>query len=454
MQVTETKAEGLKREIEIVVPASDLEARLQTRLFEAKDRVQLKGFRQGKVPVSHLRKMYGRSLMAEIVNEILNETPRSVIAERNERSAMQPEIAMSEDESEAEKVLSGKSDFKFTVNYETLPTFELQPTDGIKIERPIVEIADSEVDEQVERIAANAREYEPKDGEAQDGDRITMDFVGKIDGEAFEGGAATDSNLVIGSKQFIPGFEEQLVGAKAGDEKTVELTFPEDYGAAHLAGKAASFDVTIKEVASAKATSIDDEMAKKLGVESLDKLKSVVREQIESQYGMATRQKVKRQLLDALDETYTFDLPERLVQAEFDNIWNQVQKELERNGKTFADEETTEDEARTEYRRLAERRVRLGLVLSEIGEKAGVQVTDEEMQRAMFEQIRQFPGQEKEVYDYFQKNPEALTTLRAPLYEEKVVDHLLAEVDVTDKTVSKEELMAEDEDDKQAVLAS
>ena len=454
MQVTETKAEGLKREIEIVVPASDLEARLQTRLFEAKDRVQLKGFRQGKVPVSHLRKMYGRSLMAEIVNEILNETPRSVIAERNERSAMRPEIAMSEDESEAEKVLSGKSDFKFTLNYEALPTIELKSTDGIKIERPIVEIADSEVDEQVGRIAANAREYEPKDGEAQDGDRVTMDFIGKIDGEAFEGGAATDSNLVIGSKQFIPGFEEQLIGAKAGDEKTVELTFPEDYGAAHLAGKAASFDVTVKEVAAAKATAIDDEMAKKLGVESLDKLKTVVREQIESQYGMATRQKVKRQLLDALDETYSFDLPGKLVEAEFDNIWNQVQKELERNGKTFADEETTEEEARTEYRRLAERRVRLGLVLSEIGEKAGVQVTDEEMQRAMFEQIRQFPGQEKEVYDYFQKNPDALTTLRAPIYEEKVVDHLLAEVNVTDKTVSKEELMAEDEDDKEAALAS
>ena len=454
MQVTETKAEGLKREIEIVVPASDLEARLQTRLFEAKDRVQLKGFRQGKVPVSHLRKMYGRSLMAEIVNEILNETPRNVIAERNERSAMQPEIAMSEDETEAEKVLSGKSDFKFTLNYEALPTIELKSTDGIKIERPIVEIADTEVDEQVERIAANAREYEPKDGKAEDGDRVTMDFVGRIDGEAFEGGSATDSNLVIGSKQFIPGFEEQLIGVSAGDEKTVELTFPEDYGAAHLAGKAASFDVTIKEVAAAKGTAIDDEMAKKLGVESLDKLKTVVREQIESQYGMATRQKVKRQLLDALDETYSFELPEKLVQAEFDNIWNQVQKELERNGKTFADEETTEEEARTEYRRLAERRVRLGLVLSEIGEKAGVQVTDEEMQRAMFEQIRQFPGQEKEVYDYFQKNPDALTGLRAPIYEEKVVDHLLAEVDVTDRTVSKEELMAEDEDDKEAALAS
>ena len=454
MQVTETKAEGLKREIEIVVPASDLEARLQTRLFEAKDRVQLKGFRQGKVPVSHLRKMYGRSMMAEIVNQILNETPRSIIADRNERSAMQPEIAMSEDETEAEKVLSGKSDFKFTLNYETLPKIELKSTDGIKIERPIVEIADSEVDEQVERIAANAREYEPKKGKAKDGDRVTMDFVGKIDGEAFEGGAATDSNLVIGSKQFIPGFEEQLVGVSAGDEKTVELTFPEDYGAAHLAGKAASFAVTVKEVAGAKDTAIDDEMAKKLGVESLDKLKTVVREQIESQYGMATRQKVKRQLLDALDETYTFDLPEKLVQAEFDNIWNQVEKELERNGKSFADEETTEEEARIEYRRLAERRVRLGLVLSEIGDKAGVQVTDEEMQRAMFEQIRQFPGQEKEVYDYFQKNPDALTGLRAPIYEEKVVDHLLAEVDVTDKTVSKEELMAEDEDDKEAALAS
>lgn len=454
MQVTETKAEGLKREIQIVVPASDLEARLQTRLYEAKDRVQLKGFRPGKVPMSHLRKMYGKSLMAEIVNQIINETPRNVIAERNERSAMQPEIVMTEDEGEAEKVLSGKSDFSFTLSYETLPSFELKDTSGIKIERPIVEIADEEVDEQVKRIADSAKTYEPKDGKAEDGDRVTMDFVGKIDGEPFDGGTASDSNLVLGSGQFIPGFEDQLVGVAAGDEKVVELTFPEDYGAAHLAGKAATFDVTIKSVAAPLETEIDDELAKKLGLESVERLKTVVREQIESQYGAATRQKVKRQLLDALDETYDFDLPEKLVEAEFGNIWTQVQNELTQAGKSFEDEDTTEDEARAEYRRLAERRVRLGLVLSQIGEKANVQITDEELQRAMFEQLRRFPGQEQQLYEYFQKNPDALASLRAPIYEEKVVDHLLAEADVTDKTVTKEELMAEDEDDTNLVASS
>ncbi|MCP3055298.1 trigger factor [Aurantimonas marianensis] len=454
MQVTETKAEGLKREIEIVVPASDLEARLQTRLYEAKDQVRLKGFRPGKVPVAHLRKMYGKSMMAEIVNQILTETPRTVIAERNERSAMQPEIGMTEDEGEAEKVLSGQSDFKFTLAYETLPAIELKDTTGIKIERPVVEVSDEEIDEQVKRIAENARTYEPKKGKAKDGDRVTMDFVGKIDGEAFDGGAATDSNLVLGSNQFIPGFEQQLVGVKAGDEKTVELTFPEDYGAAHLAGKAATFDVTVKEVSAPVETAIDDEMAKKLGLESLERLRTVVREQIESQYGLATRQKVKRQLLDALDETYDFALPEKLVEAEFTNIWTQVENELKQNGKSFEDEDTTEEDAKAEYRRLAERRVRLGLVLSEIGEKAGVQITDEELQRAMFEQVRRYPGQEQEVYEYFQKTPDAVASLRAPLYEEKVVDHLLAEVDVTDKTVSKEDLMAEDDNDKEAALAS
>ncbi|MEH6720832.1 MAG: trigger factor [Aurantimonas endophytica] len=454
MQVTETKAEGLKREIQIVVPASDLEARLQTRLYEAKDRVQLKGFRPGKVPISHMRKMYGKSMMAEIVNQIINETPRNIIAERNERSAMQPEIVMTEDEGEAEKVLDGKSDFSFTLSYETLPTFELKDTSGIKIERPIVEIADEEVDEQVKRIADSAKTYEPKDGKAETGDRVTMDFVGKVDGEPFDGGTASDSNLVLGSGQFIPGFEDQLIGLAAGDEKVVELTFPEDYGAAHLAGKAATFDVTIKSVAAPLETEIDDELAKKLGIESVARLKEVVREQIESQYGVATRQKVKRQLLDALDETYDFELPEKLVEAEFGNIWTQVQNELTQAGKSFEDEDTTEDEARAEYRRLAERRVRLGLVLSQIGEKANVQITDEELQRAMFEQLRRYPGQEQQLYEYFQKNPDALASLRAPIYEEKVVDHLLAEADVTDKTVTKEELMAEDEDDKALTAAS
>ncbi len=454
MQVTETKAEGLKREIEIVVPASDLEARLQTRLFEAKDKVQLKGFRPGKVPVAHLRKMYGKSLMAEIVNQILSETPNSIIAERKERAAMRPEIAMTEDEGEADKVLSGQSDFKFTLSYEALPEFELKDTGGIKIERPIVEVSEEEVDEQVERIAENARSYEDKDGAAEKDDKVTVDFVGKIDGEAFEGGSAENSDLVIGSGRFIPGFEEQLIGAEKGGEKLVEVTFPEDYGAAHLAGKAATFDVTVKAVQAPTETAIDDEMAKKLGLESLDKLKEIVRDQIQSQYGMATRQKVKRQLLDALDKEYDFALPEKLVEAEFTNIWNQVQRELTESGKSFEDEDTTEEKARDDYRKLAERRVRLGLVLSQIGESAGVQVGEEELQRAVFEQMRRYPGQEQEILKMFQENPEAIQSIRAPLYEEKVVDHLLEQVEVTDKTVTKEELMAEDEADEMSAVKS
>ncbi|MBB3935086.1 trigger factor [Aureimonas phyllosphaerae] len=447
MQVRETKAEGLKREIEIVVPASDLEARLQTRLYEIKDQVKLKGFRPGKVPMSHMRKSYGRSVMAEIVNQIINETPRSVIAERNERSAMQPEIQMTEDEGEAEKVLRGESDFRFTVAYETLPSFDLKETDGIKIERPVVEIGDDEVEDQVKRIAESARTYQPKDGAAENGDRVTMDFVGKVDGEAFQGGSAEDSNLVLGSGQFIPGFEDQLVGVKAGDEKTVNVKFPEDYGAAHLAGKDAEFAVTVKAVAAPDAMELDDELAKKLGLESIARLREIVRGQIESQFGQATRQKVKRQLLDQLDAEYSFELPEKLVEAEFNNIWNQVSRELEQSGKSFEDEDTTEEKARAEYRKLAERRVRLGLVLSEIGEKAGVTVSDEELQRAVIDQVRQYPGQEQQVYDYFRKTPEAIQSLRAPIYEEKVVDHLLSTVAVTDKTVSKDELMKDDEDE-------
>ncbi|UHD43694.1 trigger factor [Aureimonas altamirensis] len=450
MQVTETKAEGLTREIEVVVPAADLEARLQTRLFEAKDQVRLKGFRPGKVPVSHLRKTYGRSLMAEIVNQIINETPRKVIADRNERSAMQPEVAMSEDEGEAEKVLGGGTDFRFTLRYETLPTFDVKDTSDIAIERPVVEVADEEVEEQVKRIAENARTYADKDGAAENGDRVTIDFVGKIDGEAFQGGSAEDSNLVIGSGQFIPGFEDQLIGAKAGDEREVKVSFPEDYGAAHLAGKEAVFDVKVKAIAAPGELELNDELAKQMGLESIEKLREIVRGQIESQFGAMTRQKVKRQLLDALDKDYDFPLPEKLVEAEFNNIWSQVSRELEQSGKTFEDEDTTEEKAREDYRKLAERRVRLGLVLSEIGEKAGVTISDEELQRALFEQVRQYPGQEQQVYDYFRKTPEAIQSLRAPIYEEKVVDHLLGSVKVTDKTVSREELMKEDEEETSA----
>ncbi|MBB4188019.1 trigger factor [Sinorhizobium terangae] len=446
MQVIETLAQGLKRELKVVIPAKDMEARMNERLAEVKDRVRINGFRPGKVPVAHLKKVYGKSIMADLVNEIVREKPTEILTERGEKSATQPEIAMTEDEAEANKILNAEADLEFTVAYEVIPKIELKDVSGIKVVREVVDIAEDEVNDQILRIAESARTYESKKGKAANGDRVTIDYLGKVDGVAFDGGKDEDAELVLGSNRFIPGFEEQLVGVKAGDEKTITVTFPADYPAANLAGKEATFDITVKDVAAAAPLEINDELATKLGLESADKLKEIVRGQIESQYGSVTRQKVKRQILDQLDELYQFETPERLVDAEFENIWRQINTDLEQAGKTFADEETTEEEARAEYRKLAERRVRLGLVLSEIGEKAGVQVSDDEMQRSLFEQLRQFPGQEKQILDYFKNTPGAAASLRAPLFEEKVVDHLLSEISVTDKSVSKEELMADDEE--------
>jgi len=447
MQVTETLNSGLKREIKITVPAGDMEAKLMARLSDARNKVRINGFRPGKVPVQHLRKVYGKSFMAEVVNEILNDSTRSIITGRGEKAAMQPEVIMTEDEKEAEKILAGGADFEFSINYEIIPSIEIKDFSDIKVTRQVFDVPDTEIDEQVQRVAESARSYEPKTGKAAEGDRVSIDYVGKIDGEAFSGGAGTDQPLVLGSKEFIPGFEDQLIGAKAGDEKQVTVTFPENYQAAHLAGKEATFDVTVKEVSKPGALEINDEMAKNLGLESLERLRDVVRGQIENQFGSMTRQKVKRQLLDQLDASYSFEAPSKLVDAEFNNIWTQVNRDLEAAGRSFADEETTEEEARAEYLRLAERRVRLGLVLAEIGEKAGVTVTDEELQRGLFEQVRRYPAaQQQEAFEFYRSNPEALNTLRAPMFEEKVVDHLLGQISVTDVKVSKEELMADDDE--------
>ncbi|MBO6719867.1 MAG: trigger factor [Rhizobiaceae bacterium] len=447
MQVSETLNSGLKREIKVTVPAKELEAKLVKRLTDAKDKVRINGFRPGKVPVQHLRKVYGRSFMAEVVNEILSESTRDILSERGEKAAMQPDVQMTEDEKEAEKVLAGNADFEFSLAYEVLPPIELKDFKSIKVTRPVYDVPADEVEKQVNVVADSARTYEPKKGKAEQGDKVTLDYLGKLDGEPFEGGAAEGADIVIGSNQFIPGFEEQLVGLKAGDETTINVTFPEQYAAEHLAGRAATFDLKIKEVAKPGDLEIDDEVAKTLGVESAEKLREIVRGQIENQYGSVTRQKTKRQLLDALDEAYKFDTPEKLIDAEFDNIWGQVMNDLQRAGRTFEDEDTTEDEARAEYRRLAERRVRLGLVLAEIGEKAGISVSDDEMQRALYESIRRYPAsQQQEVYEFYRNNPQALANIRAPLFEEKVVDHLFSEITVTDKHVSREELLADDEE--------
>ncbi|WP_186389298.1 trigger factor [Stappia sp. TSB10P1A] len=445
MQVTETLAEGLKRELKVVIPASELASRLETYLDDLKDKVKIKGFRPGKVPAAHLKRLYGRQATAEILNELLNETTRKAVEERNEKPALQPEIDLPDGDAEA--ILSGSADISFKMSYDILPEFELIDFKTVEIERPVVEIADAEIDEQIARIAESNKPFETKDGAAEEGDRVLMSYLGKLDGTPFDGGADENGQLVLGSKQFIPGFEEQLVGLKAGDEKVIEVSFPEDYPAKHLAGKPVTFDIVVKEVQAPGEVAIDDDFAKGLGLEGLDKLKEIIRGQIESQYGAMTRQKVKRQLLDKLDEVYRFDLPERLVQSEFDGVWRQVEQDMQRSGKSFEDEETTEDEARGEYRKIAERRVRLGLVLSEVGEQNQVKVTDEEVQRALYEKVRQFPGQEKQVFDFYRNNPTALASLQAPIYEEKVVDYILELAKVTDKTVTKDELMADDEDE-------
>ncbi|TBY81832.1 trigger factor [Rhizobium leguminosarum] len=450
MQVIETLAEGLKREIKVVIPAKDMQDKMNERLADVKDKVRINGFRPGKVPAAHLKKVYGKSIMADLVNEIVREQPAAILSSRGEKSATQPEIAMTEDKDEADKILAAEQDFEFTLSYEVLPPIELKSVKGIKVTREVIDISEDEVNEQVLKVAESARAYETKTGKSANGDRITMDYVGKVDGEAFEGGTDQGAELVLGSGRFIPGFEDQLVGVKAGAEKTITVTFPADYPAKNLAGKEATFDVTVKDVAAPAAVEINDELASKLGIESADRLKEIVRGQIESQYGSLTRQKLKRQILDQLDEMYKFETPNSLVDAEYNGIWSQVNNDLAQSGKTFEDEDTTEEKAREEYKTLAERRVRLGLVLSEIGEKAGVEVSEDEMQRAIYDQLRQYPGQEKQILEFFRSQPGAAASIRAPIFEEKVIDHLLTEIDVTDKKVTKEELLAEEEGEAKA----
>jgi trigger factor len=445
MQVTETLNEGLKRELKIVVPASELDSRLVTRLEEIKDQVRIKGFRPGKVPVEHLRRLFGRSTMAEILQNILNETTRQTLRDRGERAAVQPEIDLPEDEAEAEKVLSGQADLAYSMKYEVLPKIEPKSFKGVKVERPVLSVAEADVEEEIQRFADAVRTFVPKEGAAETGDQVRLSYVGKIDGTPFTGGSDDDAVIRIGSKQFIPGFEEQLVGLKAGDSRAIDVTFPDDYAATQYAGKAATFDLNIREVATPGEVKIDDALAQQVGVESVEKLREAIRNQIEVRYGEMARQRAKRQVLDRLDEMHTFDLPRTMVDQEFDNIWRQISGEMQQDGRTFEAEGTTEEAAREEYRKIAERRVRLGLVMAELGERNKIEVTEEEVQRALAAQLRQVPGQEQQYYDFYRKNPEALVALRAPIFEEKVVDFLLELADVADKPVTKDELLKEAE---------
>ncbi len=446
MQVTETQAEGLKRAYTVVLPAAELDAKAQDRLVELKDKVRINGFRPGKVPLSHLKSLYGKSVMAEVIEQAVTEANGKIVEDNGLRLALPPKVELPQAEDEVKSVIEGQADLKYTVELEVLPKIELGNFKDIAIEKPVAIVTDEEVDEMVKRIADGNRSFDAKEGAAASGDRITVDFVGSIDGVPFEGGAGEDVPVVIGSNSFIPGFEEQLIGLSAGEERTINVTFPTNYLSAQLAGKDASFAVKAKQVEAPGELTIDDEFAKTLGLESLDKLKENVRERIAKEHEGATRQRVKRQLLDALDAGHKFDVPPTLVSQEFEGVWQQIQTDLQQQGRTFADESTTEEEARAEYQRIAERRVRLGLVLAEIGERNNIQVTDDEVTRAVVERARQFPGQEQQVWEYYRRNAQAMASLRAPLFEEKVVDFLLELAKVTEKQVSREELYKEEEE--------
>jgi trigger factor len=446
MQVTETLSEGLKRAYKVVLPMQDLAKRLETELDTMKDKVRINGFRPGKVPRDHLRKMYGKQVMGDVLQNAVNEANRKIVEDHGLRLANEPTIDIDGGDEGVKKAIEASGDLAFTVNLEVLPKFEIGSFEDIELQRPVVTAPDAEIDQAIERMAAQNRPFNPKEGAAASGDKLTIDFVGRIDGVEFEGGKGEGLDLVLGSGQFIPGFEDQLVGASQGDERLVKVSFPENYQAAQLAGKAAEFDVKVTAVAAPGELAIDDEFAKGYGMESLEKLRDAVRSTMQREYDGMSRAKLKRALLDELDKRYSFDLPQTLVEQEFSTIWQRVQQEQQQSGKTFADENTTEEDARAEYRRIAERRVRLGLLMAEVGEQEKVQVTDDELSAAIVEQARQYPGQEKAVWDFYQKNPQAVAQIRAPLYEEKVVDLIVAKAKVTDNPVTKEDLLKEDDE--------
>jgi len=442
MQVTETATDGLKREFRVVVPASDLAAKVNEKLDDMKGRVQLRGFRPGKVPVAHLKRIYGKAAMAEVIEAAVREANSKIVTDNGYKLATEPKVVP--DEGAVEGVIEGKSDLAYKVEIEIVPPIELADFKQIKLEREVADVTDAEIDEAVQKIGEQNRPFVGKVEGAEKGDRVTVSFQGTMEGQPFQGGSAEGVPILIGSGQFIPGFEDNLVGIKAGESRTFDLKFPESYAAPNLAGKDVTFNVTASTVEAPGEIKLDDEFAKTLGLESIEKLREGVKDRLQREHAAASRQKLKRGLLDQLDERHKFEPPPSLVEQEFTNVWNSIEGDLKAQNRTFEDEGTTEEKARAEYRAISERRVRLGLVIAEIGEKNNIKVTDEQLTAAVVERARQLPGQEQQVWEYYRNNPGALASLRAPIFEEKVVDFLLELASVTDKQVSREELFKED----------
>jgi len=447
MQVTETLSEGLKREYKVVVPASELDAKVNARLDELKDRVRINGFRPGKVPVTHLKRMYGRSAMAEVIEATVRDTNNQIVSEHGYKLAADPKVTLPTEEGAIDQLIAGKSDLNYTMALEIVPPITLGDFKSIKLTRLAADVTDAEVEQGITRILDQNKPYmvRPEGETAAKDDRVTISFAGTIDGKPFEGGSGDDAVVLIGSNTFIPGFEDQLIGVGTGETRTLKVTFPARYMKEDLAGKAAEFVVTAKSIEAPGKVTADDDFAKSLGLESLAKLHDAVKDSISREHAAMSRQKLKRALLDELDKLHKFEPPPTLVEEEFDRVWKSVLSELETERKTFADEGTTEEKAKAEYRAIAERRVRLGLVLAEIGEKNNITVTEEELSRAVMERARQFAGQEQRVWDYYRQNPQAVAALRAPIFEEKVVDFLVELAGVTDSKVSRDELYKEDD---------
>jgi len=440
MQVTETLSEELKRAYTVVIPAATLADRSETKLRDVAGKVRLPGFRPGKAPMSLLKQRFGASVMGEVAEEAAQEAVKSVVTDNALRPAFQPKVEVDSFEPEG-------GDLTLSITVELLPDFGDPDFSDIEVEREVAEVADETIDETLQRMAEARRDSEPVEESrpAAEGDIAVIDFVGKLDGEPFEGGTANDFRLELGGGQFVPGFEDQVTGMSAGEDKTITITFPEDYGVETLAGKETTFDVTVKELRRPVTPAIDDAFAEGMGAESLDALKQQIRDRTAQEYAKAARDKAKRRLLDRLAERFTQPVPEGLVESEFNGIWDQLMQAKERGMLEDDDKDKSDDELRTEYRAIAERRVRLGLLLAKVGEDNSIAVSQEDLGRALIERTRSFPGQEQIVLNYFRQNPQAVEDLRPQVFEDKVVDYILERAKVTDRTVSVEALMTPDD---------
>ena len=444
MQIKDIETEGLSHVYEVTVPAADLQGKLTAKIEEMKGQVKLKGFRPGKVPAAHIRKMFGKSIMGDVIQDTVSETSQKLIAEKSLRPAVQPSIELTSD---GAKLQDGKEDLAYKLSVELIPEFEPVDPSKLKFTRLTMKADEKDVDERMATLSEGQKSYKKKakTAKAKKDDAVLINFVGRVDGEAFEGGAMDGHQLVLGSNSFIPGFEDQLIGSKAGDKLDVTVTFPDPYASEDLAGKEAVFETEVIEIQGATDAVIDDEFAARFGLADVAALKEAITSQAEGEIEQQSRMKLKRAILDELDKKHSFDLPPNMVKAEFDAIWAQVQSEKEAGQLDEEDAKKTDKQLEKDYRKIAERRVRLGLVLAEMGAKQDIQISNEELQQAMIAEARRYPGQEQQVIEFYQKNPEQLAGLRAPIYEEKVIDLIIEKAKITDKDVKKDELFAEDE---------